>query len=97
MKHETPMESEYVIWSRMMELSGAHPTLLGELVEMGWIEAQVQSGEYLFRPTDAYRIRKVCRLCRDLGVSTLGASIIVDLAERIEHLERRVSELSRLL
>jgi chaperone modulatory protein CbpM len=93
-----PARSGYIAWSQVIELTGIHPWSLGELIEMGWIEPVLtEEREYLFHPADVYRLRKFERIFRDLEVSSLGASIIVDLLERIEHLEKRVSELSRLL
>jgi len=53
--------------------------------------------EYLFRSRDVYRIQKLMRLCRDLEIPFGAGSIIVDLLERVERLEREISELKQLL
>lgn len=85
-------------WAELAERTRVEPACMAELVEMGWIEPlRTGSEEYLFRQRDVYRIKKLLRLCRDLEISYAGASIIVDLIERIEELETRIAELKRLL
>ena len=71
---------------------------MAELLEMGWVDP-VRTGaeEYLFRSRDVYRIQKLMRLCRDLEIPFGAGSIIVDLLERVERLEREISELKQLL
>ncbi len=69
---------------------------LGELIELGWIEAVVTPArEYLFHRRDALRLMRLERLCRDFEINCVGGSIIVDLLERIEGLERRLKSLER--
>lgn len=95
---ELPVKSQLIAWSQFMELTGLHPSFVGELIELGWLSPQLTHGsEYLFRPRDVYRVRKLSRLCRDLDISPVGASIIVDLVERVESLEKRVRELEQLI
>lgn len=95
---DAPVASDYIAWMEVVELTGVHPTRLGELVEIGWIEAVRTSGdEYLFRRRDVRRLRKLERLCRDFELSSVGGSIIVDLLERIECLENKIRELERIV
>ncbi|WP_027183512.1 chaperone modulator CbpM [Desulfovibrio inopinatus] len=93
-----PTKSELIAWSQFLDQTGIHPSVLGHLIELGWI-SPVRAGEeqYLFRAKDVYRLRKLDRISRDLDISVEGASIIVDLIERIEHLENKVRDLQRLL
>ena len=95
---ELPVKSELIVWSEFLELTGVTPSLLGELIELGWIEPRKTVQEqYLFRSRDVYRLRRLHRICRDLEINFEGASIIVDLLERVEHLEQKVEELKKLL
>lgn len=92
-----PEPSVLVSWSEFVEQTQVHPSRLGELIDLGWLEPRRTSQElYLFRVRDVYRTRKLERLCLDLGVSTVGGTIIVDLLERIETLESKIRELESL-
>ena len=95
---DLPVKSEVIAWSRFMELTGLHPQMVGELIDMGWLAPRrTASDGYLFNLGDIYRARKLSRLCQDLDISLGGGSIIVDLLERIERLEKRVKELEQLI
>jgi len=93
-----PARSEKLSFAQLQELTGLHPTVVGELIELGWITPERTTAEaYLFRSRDVYRLRKLDRIQRDFELPLLGASIVVDLLERIEYLEGKVNELHRLL
>ena len=64
------------------------PGRLAVLVEFGLVEPATPDGS-TFTAATAFRLRRMVRLHADLGVSFVGASIIVDLLERIDRLERR--------
>ena len=92
------LKSKMIAWTQFMELTGLHPSFVGELIELGWLAPQLTQGsEYLFKHRDVYRVKKLSRLCKDLDISMEGGSIIVDLLERIELLEKRVRELEQLI
>lgn len=93
-----PVRSRLVAWAQFLELTAVHPSRVGELIELGWLEP-IRTGEeaYLFTLRDVYRLRKLERLRRDLDINAAGGCIIVDLLERIEFLERKVRELESLL
>lgn len=94
---ELPIRSEFIAWAEFLQISGVHPSRLGELIELGWLEPRRTAGEgYLFRRVDVYRTRKLERICDDFELSCLGGTIVVDLLERIDRLERRVRELEAL-
>ncbi|WMW66138.1 chaperone modulator CbpM [Nitratidesulfovibrio liaohensis] len=91
---ELPTRSEFIAWAEFLQVSGVHPSRLGELIELGWLEPRRTAGEgYLFRRVDVYRTRKLERICADFELNSLGGSIVVDLLDRIDRLERRVREL----
>ena len=93
-----PARSERISFAQLQELSGLHPTVVGELIELGWITPERTTADaYLFKPRDLYRLRKLDRIRRDFELPLLGASIVVDLLERIDYLETKVRELNRLL
>jgi hypothetical protein len=93
-----PIPSEFIAWTRLVELTCVEPATVAELMEMGWLApVRTQADEYLFHARDVYRIQKLQRLCRDLEISRAAGSIIVDLLERVEHLEREIAELRSLL
>jgi len=93
-----PERSEYVAWAELVELTCIQPAEVAELVDLGWISpTRTSADEYLFRLRDVYRIHKLLRLVKDLDVSFNSGSIIVDLLERVEELEKEIEELKRLV
>ena len=46
-----------------------------------------------FPASCAARLRRMLRLHGDLGVNLTGAAIVVDLLERLDHLERELAQL----
>jgi chaperone modulatory protein CbpM len=96
-----PGRSPYLVRAEFMELTGIHPARIGELIEIGWIETRRAGGsgevEFLFREVDIYRVRKLERICADFELSVLGGTIVVDLLDRIDALEKKVRELNGLL
>jgi len=93
-----PVASQLIAWSQFVELTGLHPSFIGELIELGWLDPQrTRQSDYLFRPYDVYRVKKLARLRADLDINISGASIVVDLLERVEFLEKRVRDLEQLI
>ncbi|QGY41692.1 MerR family transcriptional regulator [Pseudodesulfovibrio cashew] len=93
-----PERSEYVAWAQLVELTAIRPADVAELIELGWITPKKTGAEeYLFRLRDVYRIHKLMRLVHDLDMSFDSGSIVVDLLDRIEELEKEVEELKRLI
>ena len=93
--------TQYLVWTEFMELAGIHPSRVGELIEMGWIETRAAGGSsdssFLFREMDVYRVRKLERICADFELPVLGGAIIVDLLDRIDALEKKVRELGSIV
>ena len=68
-----------------------HPDLLAAYEELGIIEVKNDS----IRFEDLQRLHKIIRLKKNCGVNTVGASIIVDLLEKIENLQDEIDRLRR--
>ncbi len=68
-----------------------HPDLLDLYRELGIIE--VEEGSINFE--DLRRLQKMIRLRENLGVNTIGASIIVDLLDKIEKMQDEIDSLHR--
>jgi chaperone modulatory protein CbpM len=91
-----PVKSELISFAQIVEFTGVHPARLGELIEFGFVSpATTRGGNFLFNTRDIYRLRKFERLARDLELPLYGVGIIVELIERIEHLETKVRELEQ--
>ena len=77
---------------------GAKRSLVVRLAREGLIET-VDSGrdEPLLPRRAVFRLRRMQRLRRDLGVNFTGAAIILDLVGRIEELNRELAEMQRQL
>lgn len=74
----------------LAERCGVALTFIQVLIEHGVIEVQRREPP-LFRQEVTLRVNKVVRLQRDLEVNVPGASVILELLERIEQLERMSS------
>lgn len=83
-------------WEEFVEITGIKPEDLNELLSLGWIEAHTIAAAQVFRDVDVYRVRKLERICGDFELPVIGGTIIVDLLERIDRLERRVRNLNNL-
>lgn len=93
-----PEKSEFVAWAQLVELTSVQPGQMAELMELGWIDpCRTGADDYLFRLKDVYRIHKLMRLMNDLDLTLSSGSIVVDLLERIEELEKEIEELRRLI
>ncbi len=68
-----------------------HPDLLALYEEMGLIE--IKDGAIDYEELD--RLNRILRLKQRVGVNTIGASIIVDLLDKIEALQDEIEILRR--
>lgn len=91
--HESglPVTSKRIGTREFLELTGLTEDGLMELVRLEWIvPARTAQEEFLFVDVDVVRVRKYRRLCADFELSPVAGVIIVDLLERIDHLEERL-------
>lgn len=91
-----PTPSGYMVWEEFVASTGIDPDRLRELLALGWLDIGKTSEQPLFRDVDIYRVRKLERICCDFELPVLGGTIIVDLLERVDQLERRVRDLRGL-
>jgi chaperone modulatory protein CbpM len=91
-----PAPSVRISTKEFLELTGLSEADLVELIRMDWIvPARTAQQECLFVAADVPRVRRYVRLCMDFELHPVAGSIIVDLLERIDALERQVRFLSR--
>jgi MerR HTH family regulatory protein len=89
----SPLAGE--IWLSREQLAaavGISPAKLARLIRLGLVEP-TEPGPSEFAAAVAARVRRMLRLHDDLGVDLVGAAIIADLLERLDHME---TELRRL-
>ncbi|MDR1776236.1 MAG: chaperone modulator CbpM [Desulfovibrio sp.] len=90
------MASTFITYREFVETTGVTPDRLQELLALGWVETSGDGQERAFCDADIYRVRKLERLCVDLDLPVVGGTIIVDLLERVDMLERTVRRLQGL-
>ena len=84
-----PVPSSVLAWEEFVEITGITPERLAELVDLGWLESHTSATQArMFRNQDVYRVRKLERICCDFELPAVGGTIIVDLLERVDRLER---------
>jgi chaperone modulatory protein CbpM len=72
--------------------------LVIEIVEHTIVEpAEPAPEKWLFDDSDLIRIKKALRLHHDLGVNFAGVALALDLYERVESYQSRISHLENLL
>jgi hypothetical protein len=90
---DLPIRSKLIALEEFIQITDSTEERVIELVEMGWLAPTRTADQALiFGHADAYKLRKLERLCADFDLHTLGGSIVVDLLERIDILERRLRE-----
>jgi hypothetical protein len=89
-----PAQSSRVCWEEFVQATRIQPQLLQEFVEIDWVcvERSAQN-EVLFQTRDIPRIRKAARLYRDFDLTAVGVTIIVDLLQRVEFLEKELQRI----
>ena len=71
--------------------SDFHPDLLVLYEELGIVDLE----DGYIRYEDLHRLRKIVSLKQNCGVNTIGATIIVDLLEKIENLQDELERMRR--
>lgn len=80
----------------LAEATGARRTLIARLVRLGLLETVGEGTDEPLVPQRAVmRLRRMQRLRRDLGVNFTGASVVLDLVERMDQMKRELAEVRR--
>jgi DNA-binding transcriptional MerR regulator len=87
-------DAVYVSARELATAVGISEARLARLVRAGLVEP-VTPGTDVFTAAMATRIRRMLRLRADLGVNFAGAAIIVDLVQRLDHLDAELTRLRR--
>ena len=74
--------------SELAVAAGISESRLARLVRLGLVETEATGW---FTAGTAARLRRMLRLHRDLGITLVGAAIVVDLLDRIDRLERELA------
>ena len=70
------------------------PRMLEKFVTYGVVEpVQIDNGVEWFDIAAIGRVRMIGQLRRDLGINLAGIAVVLDLLERIERLQRQLSDL----
>ena len=89
-----PAQSSRVCWEEFVEATRIGPDLLQEFVAIDWVCVErTAQNEVLFQTKDIPRIRKAARLYRDFDLTAVGVTIIVDLLQRVEFLEKELQRI----
>lgn len=87
MKHEVVA----LPWITLQELARrceCRLTVVRRLVDIGLLEPEGRGGEPLFDAAAVIRVRKALRLKRDLELNFNAVALVMELLDRIDHLER---------
>jgi|SRR5215469_14044141 len=91
-------EGDWIAASEICELCRLDLQAVLELAALGVVSSREQSpGEWQVPATQLPRLRVAGRLIRDLGVNASGAALAVELLEAQRELEKRLSQLQRLV
>jgi DNA-binding transcriptional MerR regulator len=75
----------------LAERTGVHPRRVRDYVDLGLLEPCERAGERLwFAVAAVTRLRSIERLRRELGVNLSGISIVLDLLERLQRVQREL-------
>lgn len=82
---------ELISMEELLEITGITQGLLKYFLEMGLIESvESKAGLLWFDIATVPRIRMIQRLRSDIGINLPGISIILDLQDRIQQLQREL-------
>jgi MerR family transcriptional regulator/heat shock protein HspR len=94
MKDEkTPSDEPVYLISVAARMCGLHPQTLRMYERLGLMQPhRVGNSKRLYSEADIARLRRIQRLTQQMGVNLAGVEIILRLLERIEQMNREMSE-----
>ena len=90
-----PESTNLITLQQLADLACVHPELVHLMVEWSLVDPARTDPELLFQETAVPRIWRIMRLKNDLGINWNGIGVILNLLERIDHLEREIRSLKR--
>lgn len=91
--NKTPSEEPVYLISVAARMCGLHPQTLRLYERLGLIQPhRVGNSKRLYSEMDIARLRRIQRLTQQMGVNLAGVEIILRLLERIEQMNREMSE-----
>ena len=91
---KTPSDEPVYLISVAARMCGLHPQTLRLYERLGLIQPyRVGNSKRLYSEADLARLRRIQRLTQQMGVNLAGVEIILRLLERIEQMNREMSEL----
>ncbi len=90
---KTPSDEPVYLTSVAARMCGLHPQTLRLYERLGLVQPhRVGNSKRLYSEADIARLRRIQRLTQQMGVNLAGVEIILRLLERIEQMNREMSE-----
>jgi MerR family transcriptional regulator/heat shock protein HspR len=90
---KTPSDEPVYLISVAARMCGLHPQTLRMYERLGLVQPhRVGNSKRLYSEADIARLRRIQRLTQQMGVNLAGVEIILRLLERIEQMNREMSE-----
>jgi len=90
---KTPSDEPVYLISVAARMCGLHPQTLRLYERLGLIRPhRIGNSKRLYSEADIARLRRIQRLTQQMGVNLAGVEIILRLLERIEQMNREMSE-----
>jgi len=90
---KTPSDEPVYLISVAARMCGLHPQTLRMYERLGLIQPhRVGNSKRLYSEADIARLRRIQRLTQQMGVNLAGVEIILRLLDRIEQMNREMSE-----
>jgi MerR family transcriptional regulator/heat shock protein HspR len=91
---KAPSDEPVYLISVAARMCGLHPQTLRLYERLGLIQPhRVGNSKRLYSEADIARLRRIQRLTQQMGVNLAGVEIILRLLDRIEQMNREMSEL----
>lgn len=90
-----PASRNLLTAAELARLARLHPEMLDRFVDWGLVDPAESEPELLFSETAVPRIWRIMRLRRDLGINWAGIGVVLDLLDKIDHLEREIAWLRK--
>lgn len=80
----------------LAEITRIEVAFIEECLDCGAVQLkEIEQGRMEISPSHLAKLRRLQRICRDLEVDILAGSIIVDLVDRVNEMERELEWLKR--